>query len=496
MTAFFMRNTFIIISLFSLLGLLGSTAFGQPKPKEALFLQLMNLELELKAINLQVVNTQDRMELQALADFLGVMLVQTESGQQTYLKESKKWLKEFAKLTGKSTLDSSYGLFKVALYRAIVASQFSDYTRAARAMLSVYRHFQDMHSIHPAHPNTQLAGACLKVIAEQLPDNYLRYSDLVGIELPEGNGFNLIDRSFQRAKVRSVEQTVTTGLLRVFLLWEFHPEREAGWLAWRELNPVAPQLSLIRYAGLTMALKSGKVKEAMEIANDMENSGQFKLIPMARYQKAKALLYQLDPSAKREIDRFLYHYSGENYVKTSCLYMAWSNVLGNQPVEADVWLNKVIHEGSSVNWADQQALRDARSETSRNKELVSLRLLFDGGYYTQCLHRADSVLSTTPSISDRAMVEILYRKGNSYLQLDNIQKAMTLFERIVNEYSSVESYQVPKSALEAAKLNYQTGKRFEAFSLLDTCLELNRYGHQSTYKRMVHALRREWNSAR
>lgn|GEM_PF-1249521 len=489
---FFFGMNKIVKFLVLLLGFsAGHFVNGQNIAESQIPLLLLNLDMDRAETAIDELSPDDQLSYLALQGFLETMLAQNSETHEQFFKDSRRWLKDIEGIEGENSFVRAEKLFNLSIFRAIVASQFSNYSQAARELIRSYRNYKKLVNEHPAHPTSQHATGLMKVIFEQIPDSYLRLTKAIGIDFPDGDGFEMLARSFRMTTGQSRSTRVSRGLLWVFVLWEFHPESDACWEAWQEVKKIDSQLALVRYTGVVSALKSGKNEEALEILSLMQADRQFESNPHLYYLLGKAYLYAGNAEAIHALKTFLELSTADNYIKSAWLRIAWFYTMDDEVSKASESFDQVVNSGNDDVWADKQALREVAEHHALRKEILKLRLLYDGGYYQECVLASEALIRQRDTFSDTEYVEILYRKGRSYHEQGKYEQSLLVYDEILENYSHVKNYQIPKIAILSAYILYDLKRKEQCLSRIDFCLRMNNYGYQSTFKRQAQALRRK-----
>ncbi len=434
-----------------------------------------------------------RSDLASLELFLSLMINQSEAEYDSFMQETKHLKKNYRRKYGDDSFATSLFLFRLHMYRAIGSAQFENYALAARDIIKSHAAYKKMRDHHPAHPLTSMASGFFAVLTDQVPDRFARLVKLSGFDQTGQDGFELLKKSYLKLIGSGNSSELEAGLLWVLCLWEFEQDSDAIWKAWQLLddNEQISELLLTRYVGLLSGFKAGEIDAVKSILDDMRRDGQMDRISYSYYQRGKVRLFERQEECLSDFKRFIDKAGQENFVKSAWLRMGYYWILKGNVSNANYCSKKVLSQGLALNWTDQQAVKETERKSGMNPKLLSLRLLYDGARYEDCLNETLAVLNSITTESDSFIAEVYYRKALSLEALDRINEALKVYEKILLEYGEVESYYIPKSALLAAQILSDKGAIEEALKYLDIGEQKNRYGFKKTFSRQIQSLRRK-----
>jgi len=479
------RLVFLILLL--VMGLF--PGFSQVNDIASARIALLNLDYDL-ASKSRINNTLSRLNYQVERQLIISLANQSEENYQIFRQLSKQWIKEAKDSETISEEEKFQFLTRLYLYRAILAGQFDEFASSAKDLIKAYNQYDRARDLSSANPENWLIGGAMRVLMEQLPDQYVTYIRIIGIDLPGVSGFELLKRYQNYTKRGDLGSYAMASLTRMLALLEFDQSPTAALKVYQEMPKNMQNLAIIKYFGGLAALRSGNTEEAIVIYEEAIPSKNLKKLPYIYYQFGKALLYKNDSRASEYFIRFLKETDGTNYVKSAWLKMAWIAWMDDKPAEASRYLNNVKSLGTKLISSDEQALREAEEGMVLTKKFLNLRLKFDGGYYLECLQACNQIISSGIVPDHRSGLELWYRKARSHDRMGHFDEAIEAYQYLLSNFDDVASYQVPNAALLAARLLAYHGQKTKAIEMLEKCNKLNRYGHKATLRRESHTLRR------
>ncbi|MCK5822332.1 MAG: hypothetical protein KAH17_10600 [Bacteroidales bacterium] len=467
---------------------------GQSISSESIRWRLLDLQLEFGNEQIQKLNQSSaKSELISLELFLQLMTNQTESEYDRFLQESKRLAKDFRKDFGNTSFKSSLFLFRLHMYRAISSAQFEKYGVAAKDIIQSHKAYKRMLERHPAHPLTKMARGFFAVLVKQVPDRYGKFVKLAGFDEVQEDGFRLLKSAYKQSKGSDDTLVAETGLLWVLCLWEFDPNHEHAHEAWQMLddNKQISALALTRYVGLLSGFKSGKMDIVNSILDKMEEDDQMDRLSYSYYQRGKYRLFCREAECVDDFNRFIEKAGQGNYVKSAWLRTGFYWTIIGDESRAEYCFEQVGNQGVSLYWNDSQAMNEVLGVVRPHPKLLSLRLLYDGAFYEECLKEAEQLLSANQGETDSFLAEVYYRKARSFESLHQTAKALDIYELILRDFREVKSYHIPQSALFAAEILVEQRHNQKAISYLDLGSVTNKYAYQKTFRRQIQSLRRQ-----
>jgi tetratricopeptide (TPR) repeat protein len=427
------------------------------------------------------VNGPDYLRAISYRDFLLNMLSQSRSGFELFTLQSRDRIQLLEKARP-STPGIQASIAEIHLYRAVLASQFSDYKSSATDLITAYRVVTRSGTEMAAPDRNKLSGI-LGILFGQIPEQHTRYLRLLGIRVSGLSGYNGLERYYTAAVPGSVER-MEGFLLMVTALKEFDPDPAAAWNFVKSEGRPMMDNPLVRYQCAMAALRAGDCGSAITLLDIRTGDPVRTLFPYWNYQLGRCKLYREDDDAIVGLEAFLQAPGGDNFRHSAQLKAGWYHTLRGDPARAADCYSKVRLLPEPINTYDRQALNEANEQVVHDPSLLRARLLFDGGYYEGCLALCrESVLSGR--YGDRDQGEFLYRQARCEQRLGRTSSAISSFLGVVQRASAIQSYLVPNAALQLGHLYKSSGQLDLARKYYHVCLETNRYGHREGIKRQA-----------
>lgn len=193
------------------------------------------------------------------------------------------------------------------------------------------------------------------------------------------------------------------------------------------------------------------------------------------------LLNKKDTRAKDYFQKYLDNHHGQNFLKAACQKMAWFELIMNDDIVAyKSWMSQCLTIGATETGEDQEAQQAALSGVIPHRELLTARLLYDGGYYSESLRELDGI--DTSILEPQERLEYAYRKGRVFQTIDEQERAVPLFKEAIVIGRDMKVYYACNSALQLAHIYFDNEEYNLARDYVDMALDI----HPSERKDALH----------
>jgi len=484
-----MRNCFLIV--LTALFLSGNPLTGQsvsfdPEIRK-LYLKLDTLMGNRLLMQRYPANDPEFIRIIGYRDFLHSLLYQSKINTDFYFSQSGKWLQILEKSRA-SNNSVPAAIAEIHLYRAVLAAQFSNYKASAVELVASYKVVAKSGSDFNSPDRNKLSGI-LGVLFQQIPDQYGKYLRLLGVRSSGLSGYNGLERYYSAALPGTIER-MEGYLLMITALKEFSQDPAAAWNFVRAEGKPMLDNPLIRYQSALAALKAGDCESAVKLLDSRSSGNVQPFFPYWTYQLGRTKLYQNDPTAAGYLEKFLENPGGDNYRHNALLMAGWFYLLHGQQDKASEYFLRIKNLSGPLTIYDKQALNEAATERMPDPDLLRVRLLFDGGYYDQCLEKCERLI-LSGKYHDQEDGELLYRKARCEQRMGRISPAITGFLGVIERADRIRSYIVPNAAMQLGNLYKKTGQFDLARKYYNVCLDLNKYGYREGINRQAQVALKE-----
>ncbi|MEI6454703.1 MAG: hypothetical protein WCO93_00305 [bacterium] len=387
-----------------------------------------------------------------------------------------------------------YCLAEVYLQWAFARLKFGDYTTSALEMRRAYLLFKENQECFPSFLINKTGLGVVHIIAGIVPDNYKWITKLMGVEGSLEKGLHELrevaeyqgeDRIVQlfRPEALFFMSTIIANLQR--------DKREAltKITAFNSGDPgmLTMKSPLVIYARANILMKNGRNDEALRILQERRIGDQRFPFYYLDYLEGIARLNKLDLEANEFFHRYLNHFAGLNYIKSSYQKIAWIYALRGDSVKYFETIHYLEKKGAALVDEDKQAESEMNNWTFPSLILLRARLLFDGGYFDLALKELldNPVKSYVKTRKD--LVEYTYRLARIYHETGNLPKALDYYGQTVSRGRNETYYFATASAYQMGLIYENTGNLIKADSCYRKCLSLKTIEYKTSLNQKAKA---------
>lgn len=364
--------------------------------------------------------------------------------------------------------NSPYALYSEAeinLHWAVIKLMHKDYISGAFDLKSAYSAIQKNAELFPEFaPNRKTLGF-LKAILGTLPENYDWILGIVGLRGNYKEGTALVEQYIQQY-VPAVETKLDIQSANFYhtLLQFYYGDKMKSWKFCKTVTEDFATNPLHCYLRGFIAANTANNDEAIAILNKRPKSTEHASFYLIDYQMGMCKLHRLDADADIYFKKYVTFYKGLINLKEAYIKLSWIEWLNKDTAAYKVYRNMSLKYSSTQDDEEKQVAIENAKRIYPSREILKMRVLFDGGYYTQ----AEEVLkniqpSQLPTLYQKA--EYQYRAARLMQEQAKYAKAIVYFTEAIalTEKKSFEF--APMSALQLGyiylKLRYpQTARLY------------------------------------
>lgn len=302
--------------------------------------------------------------------------------------------------------------------------------------------------------------------------NYSEFAGLVtGVKVGEQEGEHKLLQAVTHHSVYQFEARLFQVLLHQFVT---HEEEKAN----QEIKKILSNNHSSNVVFSTAAViytKNNKSIEALSILKKVDKTNAY-FTYLQGVNHLQLLQYE---QARAYFDQFLktnpsYYQTSALYYLAECFYLT-DNKLLMETIEA---VKEAKHQDLP---ADQSAKNKVDQLLNLNKQLLKVRLLFDGGEFQKSL----SVLLTIDksSLTKAQFIEYYYRLARNYQELQQFELAKSNFLLVVFKSDKhAVSYFAPYSCLQLGRIYFSEQNVSKAKHYISNGLSYKHYEHQASIK--------------
>ena len=374
----------------------------------------------------------------------------------------------------------SYSKAEIMIQEAMVKVKFREYVSAALEIRKAYRLIEKNKIKFPDFILNKKLAALLEVIIGSVPREYQWLTEIAGMDGSTAVGTQQLTDLLTLVKGNEFycyRQEILFYLTTILTTFNSKDDELQNCL--NELSPYNLQSPLMRYCSSSILEKLGRNEEAISLLKNPESYLTTYPFYFMYYKLAVCKMRKLDFSATKDFLTFVNNYKGKNYIKSSFQKLSWIELLNNNSVGAEFYNEKCKVKGDAFIDEDKEALRGVASVQPINNILLKARLLYDGGYYSKALSElSNKSIQDFPTYKDQ--LEVTYRLARIYEETNELDRAIDLFQKTINNGSSTTFYFAANSALQLGMF-YENKKDFlKAADYYKKCLLIGPHEYQNS----------------
>ena len=360
--------------------------------------------------------------------------------------------------------NSPYNRFlraEIKLHWALIKIRFGHEVKAGYNVIQAYKLLEENQELFPSFlPNLKSLG-CLHVLIGSVPEKQRWIPKLLGLRGNIQLGMNEI-RLATKDKVWGTEARFCTTFIQAYVL-KYDAKQNAEMLQYVDSQLDNVNVFMVATA---ISLKDNRTEQAIELLKKVPKDAAYLYFPIFELYKAETQLFKGNyPQAISSYQTYLRNFKGQTFLKDTYYKLFLCSWLVGDEKNAKLYLSKINVGGNTIAESDKAAQKFyenfQKTKTLPSKELIKLRLLFDGGYFEEAQQEL-STLSEKKFTNTKDQAEFNYRAGRIYQKLNLYDKAASYFERSIALTGTQEWSFAPNSALQLGYIQLQKGQKNKA----------------------------------
>ena len=166
-------------------------------------------------------------------------------------------------------------------------------------------------------------------------------------------------------------------------------------------------------------------------------------------------------------------------MKDICQKLSWCYYLQGNMAAAEATRKKILKKGGTVSDADNQALKDAKTNTWPDVSLLKARLLNDGGYNNEALSLLQKKNNNSFS-KDIEQLEYVYRMGRINDDLKKYDDAINYYSQAITLGKYNTAYYAARAALQIGMIKEKNGDKKSAINYYQQCLDMEDHDYKNS----------------
>ncbi len=449
--------------------------------EDIIALKLEQADLKLEARMGAEPRNLSYLHLQSYLDFFALFI----SEDQDYLRKAQvrksAIISELKKLPNSNPY-KKFAIAEVQLHSAINRSKFGQVLKSARELLAAYNNLKENEKAHPDFILNKKSLSVIHSLAETVSIPGI-IKKLFGIKGSLAQGLDEIENliSYSHKNDKSLFKEELDAIYLYILLYQANDSKKA--MAYLDKSRLKPRESLLAtFMIAKIYQKLGMNDLALTTLENKPQGAGYSEFLYLDLMEGICKLRKLDTGCTWHIHKYLDRFHGRHYIKEGYQKLAWAKLVFDEDVIAyKSYIGKTSEGEEALVDGDKQAVRESKTHDIPSPELLTARLLSDGGYhgkaYTYLVQKAYKFTGM-----DRYALEFNYRMGRICQALKNYPDAIEYYKQTIEDGIKDDSYFACNAALQLGIIFEELAEYGKARSNYDSCLDMN----PSDYKYSLH----------
>lgn len=405
------------------------------------------------SINLKIDESRDKLSnyenkshygliyLQNLNDAVEIFITENEQAFEIYLDQTDQYLETLE--NAPSSPFKGFYISEIKIRKTFLHLKFGEELSGAWTFRQAYRTIMKNMDQYPDFVYNYKTAGLTHVIIGSVPEKHKWLLSLFGFKgsirmgLEELQLFSNTDTPF----------TLESDVLLAFIFSYLMDNNNAAIQVFNSYQDEVYSNLLMNYAYSSVLIKDSKSEEALGILGNFKITQDQIPFPFRDYQIANILLQKGEYSGSiKFFKQFLNEHSGMNYIKDANYKIGLNYWLLDDHESAQEYFELAKITGLTLMETDKYASR-AIGKNISNTDILKIRMLTDGGYYRKAWQIVNNISENSFS-SKIDNVEFIYRKARLYDKSGEIENAVQLYERTIQDSKEESWYFAPNSALQ------------------------------------------------
>lgn len=368
------------------------------------------------------------------------------------------------------------GIAQMDMQWAFSRVVFGEYITAAIEINQAYHLLEENKRLYPDFLPNALGLGVLHAMIGVVPDQYQWAVNFLGLYGSIDQGLNELEDLLNANKAEFQQFKPEALFLFTFLKLNLQTDP----VRYTDLNKrfkdqdiISKRSPLLNFA---RAVLIGH-EDNNQLIPFLENRPQAKdAFPFyyPEFMLAQAKLYKLNPEAQGLFNEYLENYPGNNFKRSAAQKQAWSSFIQGDTIAYQRIMNSTLTFQPTKIDADDAALKEAKKANAGylpNLYLLKSRILFDGGYLNEALEVLKK--SDLSKFSEEEKIELVYRKGRIYHNMDSLDQALTFYSLALSRGEKLNSYFAGNACLKMGEIYEQKKEKSKAELYYTKCLGLD-----------------------
>ncbi len=409
-----------------------------------------------------------------------LQLIETEN-QTLYTQFLDKKSSDLDLIEQKIPIKSPYNRLlraEIKLLWAMASIKLGHEVKAAWDVIQAYRLLAENQAEFPEFlPNLKSLG-CLHILIGSVPENQKWIASVLGLRGSIQQGMKELELA-SKDKIWGREAQFCKTFIQAYVLnMDFNKKEDFNQLIANEEDNLNAYL-----LAAVISLKNNNSLLAEFFLKEMPKGNTYQSWSVLELYKGEILLFQEKyQEASTYFMAYVRSFKGKTFVKDAYYKLFLCAFLSGDTEKARQYLILVKKSGNEVAEADKAAQKMAlafeQSNEFPDKNLLKLRLFFDGGRYDKCQEMLKN-LSEKSFATSKDRTELNYRIGRILQNVNEHTKAISYFERAV-QLSREDWYFAPASCLQLGYVFLSIGQKVKAKYYFEKAISYKKHEYKSS----------------
>lgn len=410
-------------------------------------------------------------------DFLKVVITEEDKDYDALMENKPARVNRLENVNPKSPW-RLYALAQLNLQSGIASVKAGEYLRAAVDINRAYSQFKENDKKFPGFKPNKAGIGLLHVLIGSIPDSYTWVTGILGMEGNVSKGLKELKDVLTTPSEENPYPFLFNEclFLSTFVTFNLSVSNENNEALFQLLQNETVSKEIIKnpmliYSAASFYAHQGKNDKAIELLTKRPLDKSYFPFHYLDYLTGVALLNKLDLKARIFFLKYVTTFKGENFIKSAYQRLAWSFLTEGDTANYRTYISRIGMLGGIQMDNDKEAVKEWKGKSMPHPELLKIRLLFDGGYYS----RADELLKTVneDNLSQLERIEFLYRSARINHKKGDLVKAKEYYLETYNKGKNFRRYYAANSILNLGNIYEEEGKSKQALWCYRECLNLD-----------------------
>jgi tetratricopeptide (TPR) repeat protein len=388
------------------------------------------------------------------------------------------WESNFERRVETKSKPDANGLFLQAelhLQWSFVYLKFGHEFDAALQLRKAYHLTREVRKKFPNYKPVLKTSGLLNVMVGSVPEKYNWVLDLLDMRGDVSKGLRELVELKNLQHDLSFESTLWHAFILGFVL-----QQPASGIEELTSHPMFANNAVANFLAANLYIKNSNSERALELLKQLQTSVESARFPYLSYLRGEILLHKGEYVASVEAyEEFLRLYHGQNYLKDAYYKKGICFWLQSNKPEAKRQFELAKDIGKETTEADKHAARALQDENLPSIPLIKLRYFTDGGYYSDALAVANSIVEGDFT-AQKDKVEFHYRKARLYHKMKDLPRAILLYRSTIEESGNSDWYFAPNACLQLGFIAMEENRDREARDYFTRALSYKKHEYKNS----------------